>query len=214
MEPIRVILIDDHAVVRDGLSAILSSQSDIEIVASAATARDGLERIKALQPNVVLMDLRLPQMDGLSAVLIVTQQFPKVRVLMLSSHDGDGAITRALAAGAGGYVLKSAPVAELLEAIRTVQSGKTYLSSGAADSLAVSKGLSDLTEREIEILECVADGMGNKSISTALQVAEKTVKNHLSSVFEKLGAEDRTHAVTIATARGIIEMPNSVRRIR
>ncbi len=211
MEPIRVILVDDHAVVRDGLSAILSSQLDIDLVASAATARDGLAKIKALQPNVVLMDLRLPQMDGLSAVQIVTQQFPEIRVLMLSSHDGDSAIARALAAGAAGYVLKSAPVAELLEAIRLVQKGNTYLSSGAAESLAVGKALHDLTAREIEVLECVADGMSNKSISTALQLSEKTVKNHLSSIFEKLGAADRTHAVTIATARGIIEMPSSVR---
>lgn len=205
--PIRLVLVDDHAVVRDGLSAILSSQEDMTVVACASTAREGMECIHKHNPNVVLMDLRLPQMDGLSAVALIHEKFPTVKVLMLSSADGDKAIASCLAAGAMGYVGKSAPATELLEAIRSVNRGKKYLSADAAASVAERGLKADLTGREVEILEGVSEGQSNAEIATSLGVAEKTIKNHLSSVFSKLGATDRTHAVTIGLQRGIIELP-------
>lgn len=204
---ITVMLVDDHAVVRDGLMAIISSQDDMEVVATAATARAGLEAVARHLPQVVLMDLRLPQMDGLTAVSVLRERFPRVAVLMLSSADGDKAIETSLAAGAMGYVLKSAPASELLQAIRAVASGKRYLSAGAAAALALQVVSPDLTVREIEVLEGVSEGQSNADIAASLGVAEKTVKNHLSNVFAKLGATDRTHAVTIALQRGIIELP-------
>jgi DNA-binding NarL/FixJ family response regulator len=205
---IRLILVDDHAVVRDGLSAILSSQEDMDVVACAATAREGMECIGRLKPDVVLMDLRLPQMDGLSAVALIHEKHPTVKVLMLSSADGDKAIASCLEAGAMGYVGKSAPASELLEAIRSVHRGKRYLSADAAASVAERGLKADLTLREVEILEGVSEGQSNLEIAASLGIAEKTIKNHLSSVFSKLGATDRTHAVTIGLQRGIIELPS------
>lgn len=204
---ITVMLVDDHAVVRDGLTAIISSQDDMKVVAAAATARAGLEAVAQHQPQIVLMDLRLPQMDGLTAVSVLRERFPHVAVLMLSSADGDKAIEASLAAGAMGYVLKSAPASELLQAIRLVAAGRKYISPGAAAALASRVLSPDLTSREVEVLEGVSEGQSNADIATSLGVAEKTVKNHLSNVFAKLGATDRTHAVTIALQRGIIELP-------
>lgn len=204
---IRLILVDDHAVVRDGLSAILSSQEDMNVVACAATAREGMECISKHKPDVVLMDLRLPQMDGLSAVSLIHEKYPAVKVLMLSSADGDKSIASCLAAGAMGYVGKSAPATELLEAIRSVHRGKRYLSADAEASVSERGLKADLTLREVEILEGVSEGQSNLEIATSLGVAEKTIKNHLSSVFSKLGATDRTHAVTIGLQRGIIDLP-------
>jgi len=204
---IRLILVDDHAVVRDGLRAILSSQEDMNVVACASTAREGMECISKHNPDVVLMDLRLPQMDGLSAVALIHEKYPAVKVLMLSSADGDKAIASCLDAGAMGYVGKSAPATELLEAIRTVFRGRKYLTADAVASVAERGLKADLTLREVEILEGVSEGQSNAEIATSLGVAEKTIKNHLSSVFSKLGATDRTHAVTIGLQRGIIELP-------
>ncbi|MDX2020745.1 MAG: response regulator transcription factor [Deltaproteobacteria bacterium] len=204
---ITVVLVDDHAVVRDGLTAIIASQDDMKVVATAATARAGLEAVALHRPQIALMDLRLPQMDGLTAVQVLREKFPDVLVLMLSSADGDKAIEASLAAGARGYVLKSAPASELLAAIRAVAHGQRFLSPAAATALA-SRALSpDLTLREVEVLEAVSEGQSNADIAASLGVAEKTVKNHLSNVFAKLGATDRTHAVTIALQRGIIELP-------
>ena len=206
-EAIRIVIVDDHAIVREGLMAIFASQPDMQVVAMASTARAGLEAVAEHQPNVVLLDLRLPQFDGLSAVSVFKERFPKLRVLMLSSADGDKAIEACLAAGAKGYVLKSSPADVLLAAIRAVCAGETFLSPEIADELAGHLGSADLTPREIEILEAVSEGQSNADIAGALGVAEKTVKNHLSSVFAKLGASDRTHAVTIGLQRGIIDLP-------
>lgn len=205
--PIRIILVDDHAVVRDGIHAIISSQDDMVVVDTADTARAGLVAVERHEPHVVLMDLRLPQLDGLTAVGIVKERFPAVKVLMLSSADGDKAVSSCLAAGAMGYVVKSAPASDLLDAIRAVFEGRAYLSPEAATALAVAQNAGNLTEREIEVLEGVAEGQSNADIAAGLGLAEKTVKNHLSNVFEKLCASDRTHAVTIALQRGIIELP-------
>lgn len=204
---IRIVLVDDHAVVRDGIDAIISSQDDMAVVATADTARAGLEAVEKHNPHLVLMDLRLPQLDGLTAVGILKERFPAVKVLMLSSADGDKAVSSCLEAGALGYVVKSAPASDLLEAIRTVFRGRRYLSPEAVSALAVAQGAGHLTEREVEVLEGVAEGRSNADIAIALGLAEKTVKNHLSNVFEKLSASDRTHAVTIALQRGIIELP-------
>lgn len=205
--PIRIVLVDDHAVVRDGLSAIISSQADMSVVAMASTARAGLDAVAEHQPHLVLMDLRLPELDGLAAVSIFKERFPAIAVLMLSSADGDKSIASCMAAGAMGYVLKSAPAADLLQAIRSVFAGVKYLSPAAAAAIALEGHSPNLTEREVEILEGVSEGQSNAEIAASLGLAEKTVKNHLSSVFTKLEATDRTHAVTIGLQRGIIELP-------
>lgn len=205
-------MVDDHALVRDGIKSIISSQDDMVVVATADTARAGLEAVEREEPQVVLMDLRLPQLDGLAAVGLLKERFPSVKVLMLSSADGDRAISSSLAAGAAGYVLKSAPVSDLLDAIRTVFQGRKYVSLDAAVELAVRRDAGSLTEREAEVLCAVAEGHSNGAIAKALGLSEKTIKNHLANVFEKLNASDRTHAVTIALQRGIIELPQRSRR--
>ena len=210
--PIRIVLVDDHAVVREGLQAIISSQEDMCVVDTAATARAGLEAVATHKPHIVVMDLRLPQLDGLSAVSILRDRFPEVTILMLSSADGDKAIASCLEAGALGFVLKSAPASEFLEAIRTVSRGRRYLSADAAAAIAQIGPSPELTLREIEILEGVSEGQSNAQIATSIGLAEKTVKNYLSSIFSKLGASDRTHAVTIGLQRGIIELPNKGKR--
>lgn len=206
-KPIRVVLIEDHAIVRDGLCALLSSQDDISVVATADTGRSGLKAVDEHKPDVVLMDLRLPELDGLTAVSIMQERYPQIAVLILSSAEGDKAIERCLQAGARGYLLKSAQSMEVIEAIRAVAQGGRYISPAAALELATGEPTANLTPREIEVLESVLGGMSNAEIGKSLGVAEKTIKNQLHNVYLKLKATDRTHAVTIALQRGIIELP-------
>lgn len=192
--------------VRMGLSASLNIEADIDVVAEAATGEAVLEAYRKHQPNLVLMDVRLPGMSGAEATSALLHEFPDAQVLMLSTHSGEEEIYRAMQAGARGYVLKSVMREELLRAIREVHAGRRYLDPSAASVLADRVSHRTLTSRELEVLRMVARGSGNKEIAAALNIAEVTVKLHVSHVLEKLNVKDRTEAATAALHRGIISL--------
>lgn len=204
--PFGVLLADDHAMVREGLTGIVGTQPDMRIVGTAATGPEAIEAFRKLRPDVLVLDLRLPGMDGLEVLAALKNEFPASRVLVLSSHDGDEAIFRAIRAGAGGYVLKTAPARVLLDAIRAVHQGRRFLSREASERLAgrVAEGV--LSERELDIVRGIAQGLGNREIGASLGISESTVKNHINNILSKLDASDRTHAVMIALQRGMIDL--------
>lgn len=201
---IRILVVDDHFMVRMGLSASLNVEPDMEVVGEASDGETALAAYRKHHPNLVLMDVRLPGISGAEATAALLQEFPQAAVLMLSTHSGQEEIYRALQAGARGYVLKSVMRDELLQAIRDVHGGHRYMDSTAASALADRLSQRSLTGREMEVLQMVAKGHGNKEIAAALDIAEITVKLHVSHVLEKLNARDRTEAVTAALQRGII----------
>jgi DNA-binding NarL/FixJ family response regulator len=205
-KPIRILVVDDHFMVRMGLSASLNVEPDMEVIAEAGTGEAALEACRKHHPNLVMMDVRLPGMGGAEATAAILREFPEVRVLMLSTHSGEEEIYRALQAGAYGYVLKNMVREELLRAIRQVAEGQRYLDPAVASVLAARVGRRVLTTRELEILRLVAKGMGNKEIGAALNIAEVTVKLHVSHVLDKLNVRDRTEAATAALQRGIISL--------
>jgi DNA-binding NarL/FixJ family response regulator len=205
-KPIRILVVDDHFMVRMGLSASLNVERDMQVVAEAGTGEAALEAYGKHHPNLVIMDVRLPGMSGAESTASILRAFPEAQVLMLSTHSGEEEIYRALQAGAHGYILKSAVREELLRAIREVHAGRRYLDSVVAPLLAERMSHRSLTIRELEVLQMVAKGMGNKEIASVLNIAEVTVKLHVSHVLEKLDARDRTEAATVALQRGIISM--------
>lgn len=201
---IRVFCVDDHPLMREGIATIINSQPDMEIAAAAATGCEAVQLFGTLQPDVTLMDLRLPDMCGIDALIAIRSEFSQARVLMLTTFEGDVEIQRALEAGARGYLLKSMPPKELLDGIRQVHAGKKRIPPELAARLAEHLGDESLTEREIQVLKCVAGGNRNRDIADQLSISEETVKVHVKHIMEKLGANDRTQAVTIAVRRGII----------
>ncbi len=205
-KPIRILVVDDHFMVRMGLSASLNIESDMEVVAEAGTGEAVLEAYRKSSPTVVIMDLRLPGMSGAEATASLLAAYPDAHVLMLSTHSGEEDVYRSMQAGARGYVLKSAVREELLRAIREVHAGRRYLAAGVAAQLAERLSHRSLTGREMEVLRMVAKGLGNKEIAAALNIAEVTVKLHVSHVLEKLNVKDRTEAATAALHRGIISL--------
>jgi DNA-binding NarL/FixJ family response regulator len=205
-KPIRILVVDDHFMVRMGLSASLNVEPDMEVVAEAGSGDAALEAYRKHHPNLVLMDLRLPKVSGIESTSAIIREFPEARVLMLSTHSGEDEIYRAMQAGARGYVLKSVLREELLRAIREVWEGRRYLDPVVAPLLAERLSHRSLTNRELEVLRMVAKGLGNKEIGTALNIAEVTVKLHVSHVLEKLSVKDRTQAATVALQRGIIAL--------
>ena len=205
-KPIRILVVDDHFMVRMGLSASLNVEPDMEVISEAGTGEAALEACRKHHPNLVMMDVRLPGMGGAKATAGILREFPDLRVLMLSTHSGEEEIYRALQAGAYGYVLKNMVREELLRAIRQVAEGQRYLDPAVASVLAARVGRRVLTSRELEILRMVARGMGNKEIGAALNIAEVTVKLHVSHVLDKLNVRDRTEAATAALRRGIISL--------
>jgi DNA-binding NarL/FixJ family response regulator len=210
MRPIRLLVADDHPVVRDGLRAMLATQPDMELVGEAATGIEAVERARALRPDVVLMDLQMPKLDGPAAIATLRQQAPEVRVLVLTTFGTDADITRAVDAGATGYLLKDAPREQLFGAIRAAARGEAVLSPSVATRVLGrmrAPAEEALSPRELEILGAVARGLSNKDIGRQLYVSEATVKTHLLRVFSKLGVDDRTAAVTVALERGIIRLP-------
>lgn len=203
-KPIRILSVEDHPVVSEGLRTIIGSQPDMILTAQAASAADAVEEFRRHQPDITLMDLRLPGTDGTDAVVAIRGEFPDARIIILTTSDSEGDIQRALRAGAVGYVLKSMPKNELLNVIRSVHAGKKYIPSEVAVKLADHIVCDDLTARELEVLRLVRDGFRNKQIADQLSIAETTVNFHIKNLMDKLGANDRTHAVTIAVRRGLL----------
>ena len=203
---IRILTVDDHPLLREGIAAIIKSQPDMTLVAEAASGRDAIERFNEHQPDVTLMDLRLPDMSGLDAMAAIRADFRDAAVMILTTFEGDVEIQRALERGARGYMLKSTPPKELIEAIRQVAAGKKRIPAEIAAQLADHLSDEGLTLREIEVLREVAGGSRNREIGARLFISEETVKVHVKHIMEKLGASDRTQAVAIAVRRGIIEL--------
>lgn len=205
-KPIRILVVDDHFMVRMGLSASLNVEADMEVVGEAANTDAALAAYRKHSPSLVIMDVRLPGSSGAEATAAIVQEFPDARVLMLSTHSGEEEVFRSLQAGARGYILKSAMREELLRAIREVFAGRRYLDPAVAPLLAARMSHRSLTTREVEVLRMVAKGLGNKEIANSLNIAEVTVKLHVSHVLEKLEVKDRTEAATVALQRGIISL--------
>lgn len=204
--PIRILSVEDHPVFREGLNTIITSQSDMQLVAQAANATEAINEFRLHRPDITLMDLRLPGTDGIDTLIAIRGEFPAARIVMLTTSDGDAEIQRALRAGAAAYVLKSMPKDELLAVVRSVHGGGRHIPPAVAARLAEHLGEDDLTTRELEVLQLIRDGYRNKQIADQLAIAETTVNFHIKNLVEKLGANDRTHAVTIALRRGVLQV--------
>ncbi len=203
---IRVLTVDDHPLLREGIATLINSQPDMLLVAGASNGHEAMQSFREHQPDVVLMDLRLPDMTGIDAMIAIRKEFPEARVIMLTTSEGDVEIQRALGSGAKSYVLKGMPPKELLEVIRQVHAGKKRIPGQIAAHLAEHYTDEDLTIREIEVLQQIAGGNRNRDIAERLFISEETVKVHIKHIMEKLGASDRTQAVAIAVRRGIIQL--------
>ena len=205
-QKIRVVSVDDHPILREGIAAIINRQDDMEMVAQASSGREGIQLFRQQRPDVTLMDLRLPDINGIDALSAILAEFPQARVVMLTTSEGDVEIQRALSAGARGYVLKSMPPKYLLDVVRQVHAGHKRVPSEVAVKLAEHMGEELLTQREIDVLQQVARGLRNREIGEQLLISDETVKVHLKHIMEKLGVSDRTAAVTIGVRRGIIQL--------
>ncbi len=203
---IRVMCVDDHPVVRKGIASLLANEPDTLLVGEASNGKEAIELFRVLRPDVTLIDLRMPQMDGIAATRQIRKEFPDVRIIALTSYDGDQDIYQALEAGVRGYLLKETVHTELVQAIRAVYAGKRLVPPEVAERLSEYFPQVALTPREVEVLSLVAQGMANKDIAEQLGTANGTVKMHVQKILEKLGAADRTHAVTIAIRRGILHL--------
>jgi DNA-binding NarL/FixJ family response regulator len=204
--PIRILCVEDHPVFREGLRTIIESQQDMLLVAQAGNAVEAIAEFRKHRPDITLMDLRLPGSDGADVLIAIRGEFPHARIIMLTTSDTEGEIHRAMRSGAWAYVLKSMPKDELLGVIRSVHSGKRHVPPEVAARLAEHLGDEDLTTRELEVLRLIRDGHRNKQIADQLDIAETTVNFHIKNLVGKLGANDRTHAVTIAVRRGLLEI--------
>jgi DNA-binding NarL/FixJ family response regulator len=203
---ISILTVEDHPVFREGLSTIIGSQRDMRIAAQVATAVQAIEAFRQFRPDVTLMDLRLPGEDGVDALVAIRGEFPRARVVMLTTSDSDGEIRRALRSGAAGYLLKSTPKPDLLAAIRTVHGGGRCVPADVAARLAEHLADDDLTPRELDVIGLIREGFRNKQIADKLSISETTVSFHIKNLVEKLGANDRAHAVAIAIRRGLLPL--------
>ena len=203
---IRILSVDDHPLLREGIAININNQPDMEIVAEAASGDEALQRFREYRPDITLMDLRLPDMSGIEAMIAIRTEFPDARIIMLTTFEGDADIRRSLEAGACGYMLKNMPPEELVEAIRQVHAGKKRIPAEVAAQLAEHFGDDALTEREIAVLRYLACGNRNRDIAERLFITEETIKVHIKHIKDKLGANDRTQAVAIAARRGIIRL--------
>ncbi|MGA2596049.1 MAG: response regulator transcription factor [Bryobacteraceae bacterium] len=205
-ERIRILSVDDHPLLREGIALIVNNQPDMLMVGQASTGAEGVKKFREHRPDVTLMDLRLPDLSGIDAMIAIRTEFPEARVIMLTTFEGDVEIQRALEAGARGYMIKSMPPRELLEVIRQVHAGKKRVPPQVAAYLAEHYSDESLTPREIGVLQHVAGGNRNRDIAERLFISEETVKVHIKHIMGKLGASDRTQAIAIAVRRGIIQL--------
>jgi two-component system NarL family response regulator len=205
-QPIRILIADDHPVVRQGLAAIIESERGMAVVAQAKNGREAVELFRRERPHVALIDLRMPELDGVETIKAIREEFPHAALLMLTTYDRDEDIFRSLRAGAKAYLLKDAPAAELLQAIREVYLGQRHLPPEIADKLAQHVMYPELTARELEVLRLLAAGQSNREIGAALFITEGTVKAHVNNILGKLGVSDRTQAVTTALKRGLVQL--------
>ena len=203
---IRVVLADDHPVVRDGLAAIVNQQSDMVVVGEAGDGEEAIALFHALKPDVMVLDLRMPKQDGVAVVQRVIESDPGARMLIMTTYDGDEDIFRSLSQGAKGYILKDAPRQEILTAIRAVNEERTYTSSSVAAKALVRMGKPSLTQRELDVLQLLAEGRSNKDIARRLDITEGTAKTHVKGILMKLDAISRTEAVTVAHRRGLVRL--------
>jgi DNA-binding NarL/FixJ family response regulator len=204
--PIRILCVEDHPVFREGLRAMIESEPDMTLVGHAPNAVEAIAQFRRHRPDVTLMDLRLPGANGTDVLISIRGEFPQARIIMLTTSDGDADIQRAMRAGASAYILKSMPMEELLGVIRSVHAGRRHIPPEVAARLAEYMGDDDLTVRELEVLRLVREGYRNKQIADQLSISENTVNFHIKNLMEKLRANDRTHAVTIALRRGLLQI--------
>jgi two-component system, NarL family, response regulator len=203
---IKVLTVDDHPLLREGIAAVLEGQTDLQLVGEATNGKEAIESFRACRPDVVLMDLQMPEMNGIDAIAAIRGEFPDARIVVLTTYKGDMQAIRAFKAGASGYLLKSMLRKDLLDTIRSVHAGKKKIPPEIASEIAEHHTDDALTQREIEVLRQVAAGAANKIVAAQLGISEETVKAHMRSILAKLSANDRTHAVIIALKRGILEL--------
>lgn len=203
---IRVLIVDDHSIVRQGLAAIIENEPDMTVAGQAGNGQDAIDQYQQLQPDVTLMDLRMPQLNGVDATIAICANFAHARIMVLTTYDGDEDIYRGLRAGAKGYLLKDAEPEALLNAIRIIHSGQQYIPQDVAAKLVQRMNNPELSDREIEVVHLMARGLSNHDIGTALSIAESTVKFHINRILSKLGVSDRTQAVVVALKRGIAKL--------
>jgi DNA-binding NarL/FixJ family response regulator len=203
---IRILVVDDHPLLREGVASILEDRADMVVVGEASNGAEAIARFRELRPDVTLMDLQMPVASGLDAIVAIRAEFPEARILVLTTYAGDAQAVRALKAGATGYLLKSSLRTEMLDAIQNVHRGRRHVQGEVASGIALHVTDESLSDREVAVLRLVADGRSNKEIAQALSLSDETVKAHLKNIFGKLDVSDRTHAVTMAVRRGIIEL--------
>jgi DNA-binding NarL/FixJ family response regulator len=204
--PIRILAIDDHPLVRRGIASLLAGESDLTLIAEGANGREAIQQFRAQRPDVTLMDLEMPEISGLDAIIAIRGEFPEARIIVLTTYDGDVQVLRALKAGARAYLLKNTLHKDLLDTIRAVHAGKKSLSPAVSLQLAEHATDDALTPGEVRVLKLVAEGNANKEVAALLSLSEETVKGHVRNILSKLGAKDRTHAAMIGLERGIIEL--------
>ena len=205
-DPIRILAVDDHALLREGIAGLVAGQSDMSLVAQASNGREAIQQFRTHRPDVTLMDLQMPEMNGLDAMIAIRGEFPEARIIVLTTYTGDVQVLRALKAGARAYLLKNLLHKELLETIRAVHAGKKTVSPEVSFQLAEHATDDVLTPAEVRVLRLIADGNANKEIAAQLSISEETVKGQVRNILSKLGANDRTHAAMIGVKRGIIEV--------
>jgi DNA-binding NarL/FixJ family response regulator len=206
LDAIRILTVDDHQLLREGIAAVIDGQEDMILAGQASNGREAIESFQRLRPDVTLMDLRMPDMSGIEAIIAIRTEFPSARIIVLTTYAGDAQAAAALKAGACGYLLKNLVRTELLETIRAVHAGKRRIPPEIATEIAEHVADDALTDREVEVLRRVAAGKSNKLIAAELDISEGTVKTHMKSILPKLDASDRTHAVMIALKRGILDL--------